>query len=339
MVFADSITSENEAINHILNLLEDNTKRKIRLSLKWAEKYKLNTIGCEYNSRQIAALVFFYESVDESSSWKIGQTLCAMDTAENNALASWLCDTFYFKIEVIYDVFVALMKSGARLGHYIAYKMNTKYNIMQEAAGKGDNDLLQWLLSWKVEIDFRDLYRKTALHVAASEGQVATVKFLLDHGASMFVFDSEGRSPFISALDYSRFDICDILCPKVFENMMIESIILNVVREGNVHKLQYLLRYNKWNIIWKALEEAVELGYPDIIETLLQHCPSLLKAPEAYNKTVLSKAFIKGDLNIIEKLIVAGFQVDDLLINFAKEQKMNTIVNRLGQNITIDTVD
>ncbi|XP_066907281.1 ankyrin repeat domain-containing protein 7-like [Halyomorpha halys] len=216
--------------------------------------------------------------------------------------------------------------------------MNRTYGILQEAAWKGDNDLLKWLLSRNVEIDSRDDLGNTALHLAAKEGHLATVKFLLDHKASIFVLNSERRRPFDLALNSEQFDICDILYPMPTQKSF-ESMILDFVREGNVRKLQYLLKKNEWCYIWSALSVAVEKRYPKLVDMLLQNCLRLSLVPNEHNTIILTKAISNGDRIIVEKLLAAGFEMEDSLISLAMENKLYEFLNNCDHKSIIDTVD
>ena len=48
---------------------------------------------------------------------------------------------------------------------------------------------------------------KTSLHLAAAEGHVNVVQYLLLHGASYFVRDRRGRTPLFDAIRYAFLDI------------------------------------------------------------------------------------------------------------------------------------
>ncbi|XP_014273973.1 serine/threonine-protein phosphatase 6 regulatory ankyrin repeat subunit B [Halyomorpha halys] len=319
--------SEKEDIDRLLSEHMKKTKRKIQLALEWARE--CDSTGREYNSQQIAVLVFLFESANPNFSERICETLCPIDTAEKHSLAPWLKETFTFKKQEVYDSFKTWMKSESQLGFHIAYGMNCTYGIMQEAARNGGDDILKWLLSRNVEVDFMDCSNNTALHIAAAQGRLATVKYLLEQGASIFVVNSELRRPFDLALDSEHFDVCDILCPMAIENVITESAMLDIVRETNPSKLEYLMRINKWDSIWNALLAAIENGDIQIVNKLLLYCPNLYRVPLELNNTVLSKAIVNGKRCIVRKLLSAGFEMDSSLIDLAVANKIYKHQSRL----------
>ena len=61
---------------------------------------------------------------------------------------------------------------------------NDKYRLLY-AAYYNNVNLIKSILFKGVDIDSYDYDRRTALHIAACEGHVDTVKYLLCHGASL----------------------------------------------------------------------------------------------------------------------------------------------------------
>jgi ankyrin repeat protein len=57
-------------------------------------------------------------------------------------------------------------------------------------ANEGDIEGIQELIESGVDVNFKDIVGRTALHVAACQGQTAVVRILLEKGAQ---FDSEDR--------------------------------------------------------------------------------------------------------------------------------------------------
>jgi len=69
------------------------------------------------------------------------------------------------------------------------------------AAARGDSDMLRLLVSQGLNIDQGDYDKRTALHLAASEGLLHVVKVLVDElGANPSVVDRWGRMPLDDAI-------------------------------------------------------------------------------------------------------------------------------------------
>jgi hypothetical protein len=77
----------------------------------------------------------------------------------------------------------------------------TKAEQLQDAASKGDAAAVKKLLDEGVDVNTRFRYDKTALFFAADHGHVEVVKVLLDHGADMSVKDTfYGFTPLMLAV-------------------------------------------------------------------------------------------------------------------------------------------
>jgi len=62
-----------------------------------------------------------------------------------------------------------------------------------------------------VEVNIRTYDLRSALHLAAAEGQLATVKFLLEKGADVNATDRWGRTPLDDAISSKHQDVVELL--------------------------------------------------------------------------------------------------------------------------------
>ncbi|MCA9541059.1 MAG: ankyrin repeat domain-containing protein, partial [Myxococcales bacterium] len=79
------------------------------------------------------------------------------------------------------------------------------------AACKNDVDGLRRLLAQGVPMHAQDYDRRTALHLAASEGQLAAVKYLRAHGHPLYVRDRWHSTPLDEAIREGRDEVIECL--------------------------------------------------------------------------------------------------------------------------------
>lgn len=84
------------------------------------------------------------------------------------------------------------------------------FDLLTAASG-GDLATVQALLARGTKIDAMDYDKRTALHLAASDGRVEVVNFLLAQGANPHVQDRWGNSPLEDASRGSFTEIAEVL--------------------------------------------------------------------------------------------------------------------------------
>eukprot|EP00013_Stygamoeba_regulata_P003847 CAMPEP_0177631926 /NCGR_PEP_ID=MMETSP0447-20121125/2012_1 /TAXON_ID=0 /ORGANISM="Stygamoeba regulata, Strain BSH-02190019" /LENGTH=376 /DNA_ID=CAMNT_0019133447 /DNA_START=9 /DNA_END=1140 /DNA_ORIENTATION=- len=85
--------------------------------------------------------------------------------------------------------------------------------LLCEAASESDIDKLQAYVDRGYKLNEGDYDKRTALHVAAAEGQLKAVDFLLKHGASAMLKDRWGATPLDDAL-CNKHQVCADLLVK-----------------------------------------------------------------------------------------------------------------------------
>jgi ankyrin repeat protein len=127
--------------------------------------------------------------------------------------------------------------------------INLSTDIFQ-ASQAGDIVTLQWLINESnIDINSKNHYKKTALHYAAANGHVKTVKFLLKNGAEVNSTDELGFTPLRLAISNNHQNIIEALLDEKSTDPNISDIFgltaLHVAAEnGNNKTLQLLIKHN-----------------------------------------------------------------------------------------------
>ncbi|KAJ4729067.1 putative Protein kinase [Melia azedarach] len=78
-------------------------------------------------------------------------------------------------------------------------------------ANEGDLDGIKELLDSGTDVNFRDIDKRTALHVAACQGRTDVVQLLLSRGAHVDVEDRWGSTPLADAVYYKNHNVIKLL--------------------------------------------------------------------------------------------------------------------------------
>ncbi|THU44775.1 hypothetical protein C4D60_Mb02t10900 [Musa balbisiana] len=76
---------------------------------------------------------------------------------------------------------------------------------------EGDLEGIEEILASGVDVNFRDIDGRTALHVAACQGFADVVRLLLDRGAQVGPEDRWGSTPLADAIHYNNHEVIDLL--------------------------------------------------------------------------------------------------------------------------------
>eukprot|EP00549_Striatella_unipunctata_P016476 CAMPEP_0118725992 /NCGR_PEP_ID=MMETSP0800-20121206/33447_1 /TAXON_ID=210618 ORGANISM="Striatella unipunctata, Strain CCMP2910" /NCGR_SAMPLE_ID=MMETSP0800 /ASSEMBLY_ACC=CAM_ASM_000638 /LENGTH=182 /DNA_ID=CAMNT_0006634751 /DNA_START=21 /DNA_END=570 /DNA_ORIENTATION=- len=82
----------------------------------------------------------------------------------------------------------AVMELLLQHGAELAWTKAAPHRMCQ-AVFDGDTQLLRRLLKAKIDVNASDYDKRTAIHIAAAEGNLAAVKILVQHGANINVKD------------------------------------------------------------------------------------------------------------------------------------------------------
>ena len=196
------------------------------------------------------------------------------------------------------------------LGHTNTHIVAAGCNLLQ-AAARGDIPAMKALLdSGRTHVNFRDYDRRTAMHVAASEGHLHVCKFLVEDcgGAAVNRSDRWGGSPLDDAHRHRHKDCADYL-RKVGATTGSGNRLTNLIQaaaDGDLDEVQTLLQavhpkkktlnssINKTNSNGKFKNEANATFAMDVNEG------------DYDKRTAIHLAAGEGHLEIVRALVEAG---------------------------------
>jgi len=152
------------------------------------------------------------------------------------------------------------------------------------AAARGDVNMLNRILKYyspRLSVDFRDYDRRTALHVAASEGHLEMVKFLIDKkGAAINRSDRWGGSPLDDAHRHRNTEVASYIRARGG-------------RTGSTDLTANLIN-------------AASLGDLDEVILLIEHCGVEVDAGDYDNRTALHLASAADQDEVVQYLLKQG---------------------------------
>ena len=143
------------------------------------------------------------------------------------------------------EVISFLKSRGATRGHGAKADPSA---ALCNAAAQGDIDQLRSLVSQGLRIDHSDYDKRTALHLAASEGLLKVVTVLVDElGADLFLVDRWGGTPLDDAVRSDHQDVASFLKSRgagrgaVAASADPSAALCNAAARGDVDQLRLLV--------------------------------------------------------------------------------------------------
>ncbi len=151
-----------------------------------------------------------------------------------------------------------------------------------QAAQKGDEGAIKSMLKRGVDVNKRDGYGETALHIAVEEGHAKTARLLIDGKADINARDSTfGKTPLLKAIEADQKQIALLLLEKRAD--------VNLADKNG----------------WTPLAMAAEHGHFEIVQSLLAHGADV-NARTSNGMTPLMHAFVRHHTEIVDLLREMG---------------------------------
>lgn len=118
---------------------------------------------------------------------------------------------FSFQEREFVDTIAKVLSQGEQLGINKELSRVMYPVLLCSAGSRGDIEAVERMIGGDISIDMGDYDGRTALHLAAADGQVKMVQFLLDNGADVNVSDRWGATPLQDALRHHQDEIVRVL--------------------------------------------------------------------------------------------------------------------------------
>jgi len=217
-------------------------------------------------------------------------------------------------------------------------------------------DILASILSFNPELNIKDKFGFTSLHLAARYGYVKTLENLLDAGADAFIVNiSTGETPLVTAIENDQFDIVNklVLLEKGGEHLV------NIENKNRLSPLMLAVHTRNPIKMIRQLEVNDELNYEYIDDFGKNILSFIIDTPEITNDIryilfdILSKKLDLVKINglettplIVRAMLRERFRIVRLLVVRLYENKqiivngdVYSFANYKTNDIVIETID
>ncbi|KAM4641374.1 CARD- and ANK-domain containing inflammasome adapter protein-like [Discoglossus pictus] len=196
--------------------------------------------------------------------------------------------------------------------------------LLHVAAANGHVPVIEFLIGKGAKVDAKDKKRKTPLHRAAEKGHAEAVRVLLQAGANIYSLDSDSQAPVHLAAQNNHQNVVKILLQE--ENRRYKN------RSNFVHMAAHK---DNSNLVKILLENGAQVdALDDKKKTALFHAVSL-----AHEKTV--RVLLEGGAAIDSSIIDAAFNSNNeaifgLLLEYSKGLSPDTLISALFKAVKLN---
>ena len=196
-------------------------------------------------------------------------------------------------------------------------------SLLHFAAGDGTKGVVGELLARGSDVNAQNQNKSTPLHKAADAGHKEVVALLLDHQGEINAKGWLGSTPLHLAAGKGHRDVVELLLARKAEINIQDDFTrtpLAVAMEESQQEIVELLRKHGGkgrpepafvgpNALMERLYFALNAGDAEIIATLLQTRPELLKYADEAGNSLLHLAASRGRKQVMEVLLARGADV------------------------------
>ncbi|WP_264329360.1 ankyrin repeat domain-containing protein [Wolbachia endosymbiont (group A) of Andrena hattorfiana] len=154
------------------------------------------------------------------------------------------------------------------------------------AAGNGKLDIVKYLINKGASIDSRDCFYQTPLYWAAKSGELDMVKYLVNKGASVDIEDSYGRTALYWAVENENFYIAEYLIKE-------KGIDVSARYSNGKTMLHEAIRFAKLDAVRYLIGKGIDIDIKD-----------------GYGGAPLHWAAIRGKIDMVRYFIEQGADVN-----------------------------
>ncbi|RDH39931.1 MAG: hypothetical protein CFE62_006395, partial [Candidatus Aquirickettsiella gammari] len=174
------------------------------------------------------------------------------------------------------DIVKNLLKTQNNLA---TASLGSDLHLLHYVVSFGHIEIIEYLLEQGYNLEAKDIFGNTPLHVAVLEKKLNAVKYLLDKGANLKAVNNLGETPFQVSLAKNNRPLI-----KYFSEQQNEEVgsLFDAIEKNYLGAIQYLIEDKKIDV--QALNKS-------------------------YKNVLLNHATTHGKLNIIQYLVAHGFDI------------------------------
>ncbi|MEE6495014.1 hypothetical protein FKM82_001929 [Ascaphus truei] len=197
-------------------------------------------------------------------------------------------------------------------------------SLLHIAAANGHVPVIKYLIRKGVKLDAQDKQRRTALHRAAENGHSDAVMILLQAGANLYTLDNDSLTPLHLAAQNNHHNVLKVLLQEEQRSYKNRNNFLHMEAATDNSKLVQLLLQN---------------GAPVDATDDKRQTPLFYAVSGGHEKTV--KALLEGGASIDSSIIDAAFTINSesifgLLLQYCKGLSPDTMISALFKAVKMN---
>lgn len=199
---------------------------------------------------------------------------------------------------------------------------NRRNNALHYACESGNDDLVIYILRNMVVTDFKNIYGQTALHIAAINCSIKSLKALIFSGFRIDIRDNLGQTPYELALTNKKEENVSFLT-EYFNSPEYRYRFgkYELHREIANNNYQYALEkvtvsnVNDWDYFGRSLMYYALINENFKLVKLLYERYARIKKIDAFDQSALLIAIYTGNIEIVEFLLKHGANPNEIFYN------------------------